>query len=372
MGVEACQLLGITEGFFRGEDVRQDNRGSLIHHVFGVTVIVPTGSAHDVRSPRDVCIRQPHQVYHPALEATVAEQTDAQGGDGTIRQPLHGPSDGLCVLEVRAGVHGTPAVALPTDRRLQQQQAHEPDLQGTPQRAKQTRGERAGHRNDRDGQSAELEVVTARGRCSCQQQGTPACDDARRAPCTHAAPDDRYQQQWKREGKIEWGESERQAMTAALSWLTAQPGVDANRLGAFGFSSGGHTVTQVASRDQRLRAVAIASTPPDPLVHLDWEYRRFGALSRWPARLALYVSGMKIDEQVPEQVSGQIAPRPLLLVGGVDDQLVPNWMTQRLFAAAREPKSLFLVPKAGHGGYAEASPVEYPERLLKFFEVLTR
>ncbi len=81
---------------------------------------------------------------------------------------------------------------------------------------------------------------------------------------------------------------------------------------------------------------------------------------------------MNTDDQMPERVIGQIAPRPLWLVGGVQDDLVPNWMTERLFAAAREPKALFLVPKAGHGGYAEASPIEYPKRLLKFFEVLTR
>ncbi len=174
------------------------------------------------------------------------------------------------------------------------------------------------------------------------------------------------------DGQIEWGATERRALSTALAWLTAQPEVDAQRLGAFGFSMGGHTLAQVAAQDQRLRALVIASSPPDPLVHLDWEYRRFGPLTRWPARLALYLGGMKPHEQVPEQVIGQIAPRPLLLVGGVDDQLVPNWMTQRLFAAAREPKAVFLVPKAGHGHYVEASPVDYPERLLKFFEVLTR
>lgn len=174
------------------------------------------------------------------------------------------------------------------------------------------------------------------------------------------------------DGKIEWGASERQALSAALAWLVAQPGVDPSRLGVFAFSSGGHTVAQVAAQDPRLRAVVLASAPPDPLVHLHWEYRQYGALSRWPARLALIVSGMKTDEQVPEQVIGKIAPRPLLLLGGVEDQLVPNWMTQRLFAAAHEPKAIWLVPKAGHGGYAEAAPVEYPERLLGFFEVLKR
>lgn len=173
------------------------------------------------------------------------------------------------------------------------------------------------------------------------------------------------------DGGIEWGAGERSALSSAIAWLSAQPGVDAARIGVFGFSMGGHTVTQVAAQDTRLRAVAIAGTPPDPLVHLHWEYRHLGALRRLPARLALVVSGMKTDEQVPEQVIGQIAPRPVLLVAGKDDELVPTWMTERLFAAANEPKTLMVVPRAGHGGYSEASP-EYSQGLLRFFEVLTR
>jgi len=174
------------------------------------------------------------------------------------------------------------------------------------------------------------------------------------------------------DGGIEWGAGERAALSSALGWLSAQPEVDAARIGAFGFSMGGHTVTQVAAQDPRLRAVAIAGTPPDPLVHLHWEYRHLGALRRWPARLALAVSGMKTDEQVPERVIGKIAPRPLLLIAGEDDELVPPWMTERLFAAAQQPKTLMVVPRAGHGGYGKASPSEYSRGLVRFFEVLTR
>jgi hypothetical protein len=30
-------------------------------------------------------------------------------------------------------------------------------------------------------------------------------------------------------------------------------------------------------------------------------------------------------------------------------------------------KSLWIIPGANHGGYAEVAPVEYPARLVKFF-----
>ncbi len=170
------------------------------------------------------------------------------------------------------------------------------------------------------------------------------------------------------EGGIVWGEPERQALQNAISFVATQPGVDRERLGAFGFSMGGYMVTQVASRDTRLRAVAVAGTPHDAIEHTRYEYRRLGFLRQPAALLAIRVSGMPTRELVPERVIGAIAPRALLLIEGANDQQVPAWIGDRLFAAAREPKQRLKVPGAGHGGYAAADPVHYPAALIAFFE----
>jgi uncharacterized protein len=170
------------------------------------------------------------------------------------------------------------------------------------------------------------------------------------------------------DGPIHWGAGERAALTAAIDFLEKEPGVDRTKLGAFGFSMGGYITAQVAASDARLRAVALASSPNDPLEHLYWEYRRWGVLRQWPALLALELGGMPLHEQVPQSIIARIAPRPLLLVAGREDELVPNWMTRKLFDAAQEPKRLLLVPNAGHGGYADADPGGYPEQLVRFFE----
>ena len=44
----------------------------------------------------------------------------------------------------------------------------------------------------------------------------------------------------------------------------------------------------------------------------------------------------------------KISPRPLLLLHGKDDDLVDLSHAQRLFAAAKEPKTIQLVKRAGH------------------------
>jgi len=169
------------------------------------------------------------------------------------------------------------------------------------------------------------------------------------------------------EGQIRWGAPEREAFAGALDWLSRQPSIDPARIGAFGFSMGGYIVTQAAICDPRLKAVALAGAPHDPIEHTRWEYRRWGVLSQWPALLGVRRGGMNVRELVPEQIIGDIAPRPVLIISGSHDELVPPWIARKLFDAARAPKTLLDVPGAGHGNYAEAAPNLYPSALITFF-----
>ncbi|RDW18119.1 alpha/beta hydrolase [Oceanobacillus arenosus] len=58
--------------------------------------------------------------------------------------------------------------------------------------------------------------------------------------------------------------------------------------------------------------------------------------------------------------------RPLLIIHGEDDELVPTEMAQQLFAEAGGNKELWIVPNAAHTkGYTLATS-EYQERLTKF------
>ena len=59
---------------------------------------------------------------------------------------------------------------------------------------------------------------------------------------------------------------------------------------------------------------------------------------------------------------------PLLIIGGTVDQHTTAADTQRLYAAAREPKELWLIPDTGHVDYLRASGEEYRRRVLAFFD----
>ena len=169
------------------------------------------------------------------------------------------------------------------------------------------------------------------------------------------------------DGEIRWGEPERLALAGAIDWLSAEPSVDSTRIGAFGFSMGGYIVIQGAVRDLRLKVVALAGTPHDPVAHTKWEHRRWGVLSQWPALLGMRLGGMNVDELVPERVVKDIAPRAVLIISGSEDELVPPWMAEALFGAAADPKQFLSVPGAGHGHYGKAAPGTYAPALTKFF-----
>ena len=94
---------------------------------------------------------------------------------------------------------------------------------------------------------------------------------------------------------------------------------------------------------------------------------RWGALSSGFALLTARWEGMHYWEKRSVDLVGRISPRPILLIAGTADHIVPPWMTERLYQSAREPKDLWLVPGAAHGQYAAVAPVEYERRLIQFF-----
>ncbi|MBD2679122.1 MULTISPECIES: alpha/beta hydrolase [Nostoc] len=63
---------------------------------------------------------------------------------------------------------------------------------------------------------------------------------------------------------------------------------------------------------------------------------------------------------------------PVLFIHGVADSAVPSFMSQKLYAAAPEPKQLFLVPAAEHNNTAVIAGSQYLQLVESFVEqVLT-
>jgi pimeloyl-ACP methyl ester carboxylesterase len=120
------------------------------------------------------------------------------------------------------------------------------------------------------------------------------------------------------------------------------------RIGGLGFSYGGYHTIVAAARHAVFDAVAVVGTP-HRLFILDHNFLTRGLVRSLPiilrrrrrrTRLALWPRGVPA---VPSRLVARIAPRPLLVVHGTDDWLVPVSHARRLHAAAGEPKQLVLI-----------------------------
>lgn len=170
-----------------------------------------------------------------------------------------------------------------------------------------------------------------------------------------------------------FGWTEQRDLEGALAFLGRQPDISTKPYGVYGISMGASVALMVASRDERIGAVAVDSPYPNlqetlgrhlmllypwvPKAPFLWfilaTYRvRFGV---WPATLS------------PEADATSLSPRPLLLMNGAQDPRMPAEGARRIYDHAREPKELWLIEGARHlEGYA-LNPYAYSDRLARFF-----
>jgi dipeptidyl aminopeptidase/acylaminoacyl peptidase len=159
-----------------------------------------------------------------------------------------------------------------------------------------------------------------------------------------------------------FGDRERLDVEGALDFLASRPDVDKSKLGLFGCSVGGTTVALVSAADPRVRAVVLGPT----WLSLDAELHandRRGSITLVLFRLA----GVDVDALRPVDIVHEIAPRPLFMISGSEDDDTPPRVMEALQAAA-PGSDRWVVPGAGHCRYIEASPVDYLRRLNDFFD----
>jgi pimeloyl-ACP methyl ester carboxylesterase len=169
-------------------------------------------------------------------------------------------------------------------------------------------------------------------------------------------------------GNTTWGAGDRAALEAALDFAEKQEHVLSGGLGVFGFSMGTLVATQVAATDQRVRALFITGAFGDPDRALSFQFSRLGLLTERPAVWAAHLAGMDLDGRRPQDVARFISPRPIYIVGGSADDIIPPSNARALYDAAREPKTIWIVDGAHHGEYAAVAGDEYAKRLVGFFD----
>jgi len=172
-------------------------------------------------------------------------------------------------------------------------------------------------------------------------------------------------------GKATLGKLETDDLVSAVDYVLTRSDVDPERIGALGFSAGGAMTVMAAARDPRIRALVTDSGWSD-VRHWLYPGARRAFRGVWPvARLALWFlelrSGARLSDLRPVAVIGQISPRPVLIIHGQSDVVVPPGDAMQDFAAAGLGRQLWLLPDAAHGETVSLNTDDYAERVGSFF-----
>lgn len=161
-------------------------------------------------------------------------------------------------------------------------------------------------------------------------------------------------------------------LRAMLDFALAQPHVE--WVGVLGFSVGGATAIRGAAEMPEIEAVIaqgnfanflgeITASYSPPLA-VQWQIQQFTVLFYW-LQTGIYPSVISPIDDIR-----RIAPRPVLLIHGENE--VNRTRGRDQYAAAGEPRQIWVVPGVGHGGYLAAHPEEYERRVIEFLAAARR
>lgn len=166
------------------------------------------------------------------------------------------------------------------------------------------------------------------------------------------------------------GMHERLDLIGAVDYLFGRPDCQSLPIGVLGYSFGGVVSLQAAAEDERIAFAVSHGAYADLSTAVDDRCRHhFGKHGELVAPWALRY-GQKwapgYEEIIdPVDVVHLIAPRPLLIINGCLDTIVPNSHAERMFAAAGEPKSLVVLPSTRHSYPSEKDEPTYREAVLR-------
>ncbi|MFK7740313.1 MAG: alpha/beta hydrolase [Planctomycetota bacterium] len=142
---------------------------------------------------------------------------------------------------------------------------------------------------------------------------------------------------------------------AAIDYALAR---DPDRTVVFGHSLGGAVGVVAAAQRPAVRGVLAEST-----------FANYRAIAQSKARVFSSLVPFFVSQgHDPDAVVASLAPRPLLVIHGDRDDVVPHRFGQDLFDAAADPKELWIVPGAPHVSPWTLVPREFERRFDKFFD----
>ena len=146
---------------------------------------------------------------------------------------------------------------------------------------------------------------------------------------------------------------------ASIAWnyLTQEKGFSPKEIFIYGYSLGGAIAVNLCL--QQPKAAGLIAESSFTCIKDMAKYRYKYKIRIFPLKLLVTQKFDFINKVKSIKV-------PVLFIHGMKDKVVPVTMSQRLFAAAPEPKKLLLMPNAGHNNLAQVDSARYMAALQEF------
>ena len=145
-------------------------------------------------------------------------------------------------------------------------------------------------------------------------------------------------------------------LQVAIDFLYGLKGIDKRHLCLLGFSGGAAVSVYAAAHDPRVSLLVACACPADfnslagkeMALPSTQHFREIGVIrdKDFPKSLKEWLGGFETIS--PIRWIDKISPRPLLLVHGGADEVVPLEHAYRLYQKAKEPKEIIITPGAKH------------------------
>jgi dipeptidyl aminopeptidase/acylaminoacyl peptidase len=145
-------------------------------------------------------------------------------------------------------------------------------------------------------------------------------------------------------------------LEAAIDCFCSLDEVKKSRLAVIGSSGGAAVSVYVAARDQRVSSLVTLACPSnfDGLIQKNnaesviSHFRSIGVIKDkdFPPSIDNWLESFNVVS--PIRYIHKISPRPLLIIHGDKDDIVPLEHARKLYKQAKDPKDLIIIPDAGH------------------------
>jgi pimeloyl-ACP methyl ester carboxylesterase len=171
---------------------------------------------------------------------------------------------------------------------------------------------------------------------------------------------------------LSYGYNEALDVQAAIEYFVSDLGIPAANIALIGHSLGGATIVRAASLSQIPHVLVVVSTYRSLDAAIGDAFDDIALLPSWPfapimVRAAERQLGLDSAMMDLTRMLGEMTPRPVLLVHGAEDDLLPPDHHEALCQAVSWA-TCWLVPGMGHESPARFVPTAYEEHLIGFLD----